>query len=96
MLHFVITILPILVPIGLTITFFAEYRRSNIHTMAEAEAANAKIKDLSLSETKKKKDGNPKVAKKPQQQKKKIEGAALIGTYGCDVSSVCDTDRSIC
>ncbi|KAF2734934.1 prolyl-tRNA synthetase [Polyplosphaeria fusca] len=43
--------------------------------------ADGKMKDLSVSETKKsKKDGNPKTAaKKPQQQKKKIEGAALIG-----------------
>lgn len=46
--------------------------------MAEADG---KMKDLSISQTKKsKKDGNPKMAaKKPQQQKKKIEGAALIG-----------------
>jgi prolyl-tRNA synthetase len=46
--------------------------------MAEADG---KMKDLSISGTKKsKKDGNPKMAaKKPQQQKKKIEGAALIG-----------------
>ncbi|KAF2188357.1 prolyl-tRNA synthetase [Zopfia rhizophila CBS 207.26] len=38
------------------------------------------MKDLSISKTKKKKDENPKMsAKKLQQQKKKIEGAALIG-----------------
>ena len=39
--------------------------------MAEADG---KMKDLSISETKKsKKDGNPKTAaKKPQQQKKKV------------------------
>lgn len=43
------------------------------YTMAEASAADGKMKDLSLSETKKKKDGNPqKAAKKPQQQKKKV------------------------
>ncbi|KAF2451342.1 prolyl-tRNA synthetase [Karstenula rhodostoma CBS 690.94] len=48
--------------------------------MAEAAAADGKMKDLSISEVKKnKKDGAPKTAKKPQQQKKKIEGAALIG-----------------
>ncbi|KAL1798698.1 hypothetical protein ACET3X_002735 [Alternaria dauci] len=49
--------------------------------MAEATAADGQMKDLSISETKKsKKDGNPqKAAKKPQQQKKKIEGSALIG-----------------
>ncbi|KAL1655910.1 hypothetical protein SLS61_001473 [Didymella pomorum] len=48
--------------------------------MAEATAADGKMKDLKISEVKKKKDGNPqKAAKKPQQQKKKIEGAALIG-----------------
>ncbi|RMZ72610.1 prolyl-trna synthetase [Pyrenophora seminiperda CCB06] len=50
--------------------------------MAEATAADGKMKDLSISETKKsKKDGNPqKAATKPQQQqKKKIEGSALIG-----------------
>ncbi|KAF2750333.1 prolyl-tRNA synthetase [Sporormia fimetaria CBS 119925] len=42
--------------------------------------ADGKMKDLSISEIPKKKDGNPKkAAKKPQQQKKKIEGAALIG-----------------
>ena len=42
--------------------------------MAEATAADGKMKDLSISETKKsKKDGNPqKAAKKPQQQKKKV------------------------
>ncbi|KAF2645403.1 prolyl-tRNA synthetase 2 [Massarina eburnea CBS 473.64] len=46
-----------------------------------ADAADGKLKDLSISQTKKsKKDGAPKTAaKKPQQQKKKIEGAALIG-----------------
>ncbi|KAJ4989092.1 prolyl-tRNA synthetase [Stagonosporopsis vannaccii] len=49
--------------------------------MAEATAADGQMKDLKISETKKsKKDGAPKTAaKKPQQQKKKIEGAALIG-----------------
>lgn len=42
--------------------------------MAEATAADGKMKDLSISETKKsKKDGAPqKAAKKPQQQKKKV------------------------
>lgn len=41
--------------------------------MAEASAADGKMKDLSLSEVKKsKKDGAPKAAKKPQQQKKKV------------------------
>jgi prolyl-tRNA synthetase len=42
--------------------------------MAEATAADGKMKDLSISETKKsKKDGNPqKAGKKPQQQKKKV------------------------
>jgi prolyl-tRNA synthetase len=41
--------------------------------MAEASAADGKMKDLKISETKKKKDGNPKTAaKKPQQQKKKV------------------------
>jgi hypothetical protein len=35
--------------------------------------ADGKMKDLSISETKKKKDGNPtKTPKKPQQQKKKV------------------------
>ncbi|KAF2121485.1 hypothetical protein BDV96DRAFT_483975 [Lophiotrema nucula] len=44
-----------------------------------ADAAG-KLKDLSVTDNKKsKKDGAPKAAKKPQQQKKKIEGAALIG-----------------
>ncbi|KAF2020049.1 prolyl-tRNA synthetase [Aaosphaeria arxii CBS 175.79] len=42
--------------------------------------ADSKLKDLSISETKKKKDGNPtKAPKKPQQPKKKIEGKELIG-----------------
>lgn len=44
--------------------------------------ADSKLKDLKISETKKKqKDGAPKKAPKQQQQpqKKKIEGAALIG-----------------
>ena len=42
--------------------------------MAEATAADGKMKDLKISETKKsKKDGAPqKAAKKPQQQKKKV------------------------
>jgi prolyl-tRNA synthetase len=42
--------------------------------MAEATAADGKMKDLKISETKKsKKDGAPKTAaKKPQQQKKKV------------------------
>lgn len=41
--------------------------------MAEASAADGKMKDLSISEVKKnKKDGAPKAAKKPQQQKKKV------------------------
>lgn len=39
--------------------------------MAEAAAADGKLQDLSISETKKKKDGNPKKAAKPQQQPKK-------------------------
>jgi prolyl-tRNA synthetase len=40
--------------------------------MAEASAADGKMKDLKISETKKsKKDGNPKKAAKPQQQQKK-------------------------
>jgi hypothetical protein len=46
-----------------------------LHTprkMAEASAADGKMKDLKISETKKsKKDGNPKKAAKPQQQQKK-------------------------
>jgi hypothetical protein len=51
-----------------------------LHTqrkMAEASAADGKMKDLKISETKKnKKDGNPKTAaKKPQQQKKKVRSA---------------------
>jgi hypothetical protein len=46
--------------------------------MAEASAADGKMKDLKISETKKnKKDGTPKTAaKKPQQQKKKVSFAA--------------------
>ena len=44
--------------------------------MAEAAAADGKMKDLTISETKKsKKDGAPKMApkeKKPQQQKKMV------------------------
>lgn len=45
--------------------------------MAEASAADGKIKHLNISETKKnKKDGAPKTAaKKPQQQKKKVSSA---------------------
>lgn len=46
--------------------------------MAEASAADGKMKDLKISETKKKKDGNPqKAAKKPPQQKKKVRMRAL-------------------
>jgi prolyl-tRNA synthetase len=41
--------------------------------MAEATAADGQMKDLSISQVKKsKKDGAPKAAKKPQQQKKKV------------------------
>jgi hypothetical protein len=54
--------------------------------MAEASAADGKMKDLKISETKKKKDGNPKTAaKKPQQQKKKVSitqlRAPVVGQY---------------
>ena len=50
--------------------------------MAEASAADGKMKDLKISETKKKKDGNPqKAAKKPQQQKKKVRHT-MQGTSG--------------
>lgn len=54
------------------------------HTMAEASAADGKMKDLAISETKKnKKDGNPKTAaKKPQQQKKKVGYAAKDSYIG--------------
>jgi hypothetical protein len=49
------------------------FRSNNYHKMAEASAADGKMKDLKISESKKKKDGNPqKAAKKPQQQKKKV------------------------
>jgi hypothetical protein len=49
------------------------FRPNNHRKMAEASAADGKMKDLKISETKKKKDGNPqKAAKKPQQQKKKV------------------------
>ena len=43
-------------------------------TINMADAADGKLKDLKISETKKsKKDGTPKTAaKKPQQQKKKV------------------------
>ncbi|ORY02039.1 hypothetical protein BCR34DRAFT_493412 [Clohesyomyces aquaticus] len=42
--------------------------------------ADGKLKDLSISESKKpKKEPKPPKEKKPQQQKKKIDGAALIG-----------------
>jgi hypothetical protein len=56
--------------------------------MAEASAADGKMKDLKISETKKsKKDGAPKTAaKKPQQQKKKVSVAtpASSGAWtGC-------------
>ena len=50
-------------------------RANNIPSnMAEATAADGKMKDLSISQVKKnKKDGAPKTAaKKPQQQKKKV------------------------
>lgn len=51
--------------------------RSIQSNMAEASAADGQMKDLKISETKKKKDGNPKTAaKKPQQQKKKVRDLA--------------------
>jgi hypothetical protein len=47
--------------------------RTSSSNMAEATAADGQMKDLSISEVKKnKKDGAPKTAKKPQQQKKKV------------------------
>jgi prolyl-tRNA synthetase len=48
--------------------------------MAEATAADGKMKDLNISETKKsKKDGAPqKAAKKPQQQKKKVSTPGAV------------------
>lgn len=52
----------------------------NKRTMAEASAADGKMKDLSISETKKKKDGNPKKAAKPQQQPKKKVRLTKEGT----------------
>jgi prolyl-tRNA synthetase len=49
--------------------------------MAEASAADGKMKDLKISETKKsKKDGNPKKAAKPQQQQKKKVSYATEGS----------------
>jgi prolyl-tRNA synthetase len=48
--------------------------------------ADGKMKDLSISETKKKKDGTPKTAaKKPQQTKKKVSVQRALGRqcYSC-------------
>ena len=52
----------------------------NSSNMAEATAADGKMKDLKISETKKsKKDGAPqKAAKKPQQQKKKVRQPGAV------------------
>ena len=52
----------------------------NSSNMAEATAADGKMKDLKISETKKsKKDGAPqKAAKKPQQQKKKVRTLGAV------------------
>jgi hypothetical protein len=52
----------------------------NYSNMAEATAADGKMKDLKISETKKsKKDGAPqKAAKKPQQQKKKVRQPGAV------------------
>jgi prolyl-tRNA synthetase len=45
-----------------------------------ADAADGKLKDLKISETKKsKKDGAPKKAAKPQQQKKKVGLSTDLG-----------------
>jgi prolyl-tRNA synthetase len=45
-----------------------------------ADAADGKLKDLKISETKKsKKDGAPKKAPKPQQQKKKVGLSTGLG-----------------
>jgi hypothetical protein len=51
-------------------------------TINMADAADGKLKDLKISETKKsKKDGAPKTAgKKPQQQKKKVGLSTDPGT----------------
>lgn len=72
MLQFVFALFPIYGIIVL-ISFLARYRYLS-DNMAEASAADGKMKDLKISEVKKsKKDGAPaKAAKKPQQQKKKV------------------------
>jgi len=78
-----------LVCLALTLFFLSRSnpRGSSVHTqrkMAEASAADGKMKHLNMSETKKnKKDGNPKTAaKKPQQQKKKVRRAAQTSSCG--------------
>jgi hypothetical protein len=56
-------------PLQILLRNFNTYKQHNM-----ADAADGKMKDLKISETKKsKKDGAPKTAaKKPQQQKKKV------------------------
>lgn len=79
----------ILVLLVASLTIFFLYS----DTMAEASAADGKMKDLSISETKKnKKDGNPKTAaKKPQQQKKKVRWlVATMFESGQDVDEATD------
>jgi hypothetical protein len=74
----------------LTLLVNFRYTLSNLghyiqRKMAEASAADGKMKDLKISETKKKKDGNPqKAAKKPQQQKKKVGTARDEGRAHVD------------
>jgi mannitol-specific phosphotransferase system IIBC component len=83
--------IPTVALVSLLVTLvFLLYRR---FTMAEATAADGKMKDLSISETKKsKKDGNPqKAAKKPQQQKKKVRQIAWNGMH-CGQDVDCATD----
>jgi hypothetical protein len=77
-----IVVLPLLYITLITLVIarraFGASKLWNYSTMAEASAADGKMKDLKISETKKKKDGNPqKAAKKPQQQKKKVRMRAL-------------------
>ena len=72
-LTFFLALIALLYVLGLTRFFPQTILYRIVSTMAEATAADGKMKDLKISEVKKKKDGNPqKAAKKPQQQKKKV------------------------
>jgi len=70
--------------LALTLTLSFTPRSLSIQRkMAEASAADDKMKDLKISEPKKKKEAKPPKEKKPQQQKKKVGTTGRWEQTGC-------------